>query len=78
MRRLARWLLAALLLLAPLAAPGEGRAAREQLVIGMTQFPSTFNPVIDAMLAKSYVLAMTRRPLVTYDQSWRLVCMLCT
>ena len=78
MRRLARWLLAALLLLAPLAAPGEGRAAREQLVIGMTQFPSTFNPVIDAMLAKSYVLAMTRRPLVTYDQSWELVCMLCT
>ena len=36
--------------------------ARDQLVIGITQFPSTFHPNIDAMLAKSYVLGMTRRP----------------
>ena len=76
MRRLARWSMAALVV-AALAAPGVGRAARDELVIGMTQFPGTFSPVIDSMLAKSYVLAMTRRPLVVYDQSWERVCMLC-
>ncbi len=50
----------------------------DELVIGMTQFPSTFHPSIDAMMAKSYVLAMTRRPFTTYDPDWKLICMLCT
>ncbi|HWI25641.1 MAG TPA: peptide ABC transporter substrate-binding protein [Stellaceae bacterium] len=49
-----------------------------ELSIGITQFPSTLNPDIDLMAAKSYVLAMTRRPITTYDASWHLVCMLCT
>ena len=56
----------------PMAA---GSAA--ELRIGITQFPSTLNPLIDSMLAKSYVLAMTRRPLTAYDQDWQLICMLC-
>ena len=30
------------------------------------------------MAAKSYVLAMTRRPLTAYDKDWNLVCLLCT
>ncbi len=50
---------------------------RETLTIGLTQFPATLNPVIDAMLAKSYVLAMVRRPLMTFDADWRLQCLLC-
>ncbi|MEX2009266.1 MAG: peptide ABC transporter substrate-binding protein [Dongiaceae bacterium] len=58
-----------------LAAPA---MAREQLVIGMTQFPSTLNPNIDSMLAKSYVLGLTQRPFTTYDENWELVCLLCT
>jgi peptide/nickel transport system substrate-binding protein len=52
--------------------------AKDELVIGITQFPSTFHPSIDAMAAKSYVLAMTMRPLTTYDKDWKLICMLCT
>ncbi|MGE0719010.1 MAG: peptide ABC transporter substrate-binding protein, partial [Alphaproteobacteria bacterium] len=52
-------------------------AAKDELVIGITQFPSTLHPTIDSMLAKSYVQAMTRRPVTAYDASWRLVCMLC-
>ena len=48
------------------------------LRIGITQFPSTLHPLIDSMLAKSYVLAMTRRPITAFDQDWELVCMLCT
>lgn len=51
--------------------------ARDQLVIGVTQFPPTLNPVTDATLAKSYILAMTRRPLTAFDANWHLVCMLC-
>ena len=30
------------------------------------------------MLAKSYVQAMTLRPLTHYDQDWEVVCFLCT
>ena len=52
-------------------------AAKEELVIGMTQYPSNFNPNIDSMAAKSYVLAMARRPFTTYDEDWNLICMLC-
>lgn len=58
-----------------LSAAPMARAA--ELKIGMTQFPSTLNPQIDSMLAKSYVLAMTQRPVTAYDQDWKLVCMLC-
>ncbi|MEO5337782.1 MAG: peptide ABC transporter substrate-binding protein [Magnetospirillum sp. WYHS-4] len=50
---------------------------KDELVIGLTQFPSTLHPNIDAMVAKSYVLGMTRRPLTAYDKDWKLVCLLC-
>ena len=53
-------------------------AAKDQLVIGITQFPSTFHPNIDSMLAKSYILAMTRRPFTVYDVNWTNICSLCT
>ena len=51
--------------------------AKERLVIGMTQFPSTLHPQIDSMLAKSYALSMGMRPFTVYDPDWQLVCMLC-
>lgn len=77
MRRVATSALAGALLAASLGASALGRPAGE-LDIGITQFPSTLNPDIDLMEAKSYVLAMTRRPITTYDAAWHLVCMLCT
>ena len=41
--------------------PAAPRAAMgAELKIGMTQFPSTLNPLIDSMLAKSYVLESIR------------------
>jgi peptide/nickel transport system substrate-binding protein len=49
----------------------------DELVIGITQYPSTFHPNIDSMLAKTYVLSFTRRPFTAYDKDWKLVCMLC-
>ena len=53
-------------------------AAKDKLVIGITQFPSTFHPNIDSMAAKSYIHAMTARPFTVFDKNWELICMLCT
>jgi peptide/nickel transport system substrate-binding protein len=73
-----RRLLAAVVLLGLGLAPADGRAAKDELVIGITQFPSTFHPNIDSMAAKSYVLGMAQRPFTAYDPEWQLICMLCT
>ncbi|HEV2265203.1 MAG TPA: peptide ABC transporter substrate-binding protein [Stellaceae bacterium] len=70
-----RVLLVILCLLLPAAAHSAERA--DELAIGISQFPATLNPLIDPMVAKSYVLGMVRRPLTTYDANWQLVCMLC-
>ena len=67
----------AALALAGLVAFSAPVSGREQLVIGVSQFPPTLNPAIDAVLAKSYVLGMARRPITAYDARWQLVCMLC-
>ncbi len=75
MRRIAGLL--ALILSLTLTGPASA-ADSGSLTIGITQFPSTLNPNIDSMLAKSYVLAMTRRPITAFDHDWELVCMLCT
>ena len=74
MRAFLACLTATILLLSPL----HRAAAKDELTIGITQFPSTFNPLIDSMLAKSYILAMTRRPITTFDKDWTLVCLVCT
>jgi len=71
--RLLRFLLCLVALAGPAAA-----SAKDQLTIGITQFPSSFHPNIDSMLAKTYILAMTRRPLTVYDKDWKVVCALCT
>src|SRR4051794_38853436 len=53
-------------------------AAKDDLVIGAIQFPGTFHPSIDAMATKNYILEMAQRPFTTFDQDWKLICMLCT
>jgi peptide/nickel transport system substrate-binding protein len=72
-RHLLAALVAALLLSSPAAA-----GQHDSLTIGITQFPSTLNPNIDAMAAKNYVLGLASRPFTVYDADWRLVCLLCT
>src|SRR6266567_16187 len=57
--------------------PGKAVAERDSLTIGITQFPSTLNPNIEMMAAKSYVLGMALRPFTVYDADWQLVCLLC-
>ena len=67
-------LFAALLAVLP---PAQAQA-KDTLVIGITQFPATFNPDIDEMAAKNYILGATRRPVTAYDPDWKLICLLCT
>lgn len=58
-------------------APRPASAARDTLVIGITQYPSTLHPSIDTMLAKTYVLRLGHRPFTTFDADWNLICMVC-
>jgi peptide/nickel transport system substrate-binding protein len=60
-----------------MSASGEAAAERDQLTIGISQFPATLNPNIDVMAAKSYVLGTALRPFTVYDAEWKLVCLLC-
>ncbi|HTI87629.1 MAG TPA: peptide ABC transporter substrate-binding protein [Alphaproteobacteria bacterium] len=65
-------LVASMLIAAPTHA-----TPRDELVIGMTQYPSTLHPGIETMLAKTYVIRLAHRPFTTYDADWKLICMLC-
>ncbi len=69
-----RWLagLLGLVLVAPAA------HAKDDLVIGMAEFPSSLHPSIDPLLIKSYILGFTIRTITTYDGDGKLVCLLCT
>ncbi|MFZ5779063.1 MAG: peptide ABC transporter substrate-binding protein [Pseudomonadota bacterium] len=70
-----RRLLSAALAFCCLAAPVQ---AKDELVVGMTQTPGTWNPLISSMLAKSLISNMTARPITAYDANSRLVCLVCT
>ncbi|MBR0665708.1 peptide ABC transporter substrate-binding protein [Roseomonas hellenica] len=60
-----------------LAGPALAQPARDSLTIGITQYPSTFHPNIDAMVAKSYVAGFTLRPLTAYAPDWQPTCLFC-
>jgi peptide/nickel transport system substrate-binding protein len=64
-----------ILALCTLALPA---SAKDELVLGMTQTPGTWNPLISSMLAKSLISNMTARPLTAYDANSNLVCLVCT
>ena len=70
-----RRLFSLVLALVSLAAPA---FAKDELVLGMTQTPGTWNPLISSMLAKSLISNMTARPLTAYDANSNLVCLVCT
>ena len=52
--------------------------AKDTLVIGAAQFPSTLNPNIDPEVIKSYALAFVDRTVTAFDKDWKPVCLLCT
>lgn len=66
---------AALGLMAAFGAPAQ---AKDDLVIGVAQFPPSLNPNIDPTVIKAYVLDFVIRPLTAFDPDWKLSCLLCT
>ena len=51
---------------------------KDTLVIGITQYPASFHPNFESMLAKYLALNLAMRPITAYDADWELVCLLCT
>ena len=60
-----------------LAASPVEAAARDQLTIGVAQFPSTLHPNIDAEVIKAYALGFAMRQITAYDASWKNSCLIC-
>ena len=74
--------LTAALLAVPLAAPlwsaPAWAAAKDTLVIGMAQFPSSLHPDIDPEVVRSYATGFSLRPITAFDKDWHNTCLLCT
>jgi peptide/nickel transport system substrate-binding protein len=57
---------------------GGAAQAKDDLVIGVSQFPSSLHPNIDAEVIKGYVTSFTNRQITAYDKDWKNSCLLCT
>jgi peptide/nickel transport system substrate-binding protein len=66
--------IAAICLISLLQSPA---SAKDDLVIGVAQFPSSLHPNIDAEVIKSYVLGFAIRPITAFDAEWENTCLLC-
>ena len=53
-------------------------AAKDDLVIGVAQFPTNMHPDIDSQVVKSYVMDFAVRPATAFDPDWKNSCLLCT
>ena len=50
---------------------------KDDLVIGVAQFPSSLHPAIDALVIKSYVIDFAIRQLTAFDPKWENTCLMC-
>jgi len=60
----------------PLLAPPA--QAKDDLVIGVAQFPSNLHPNIDSEVIKAYVIGFAIRLVTAFDKDWKNSCLLCT
>ena len=51
--------------------------AKDDLVIGVAQFPSSLHPSIDPEVIKVYALGFALRPVTAFDADWKNSCLLC-
>ncbi len=65
-------------LTASLALAAPAAQAKDDLVIGISQFPSSMHPYLDPELVKAYIEAFTTRPVTAFDKDWKNSCLLCT
>ena len=68
--------LLAVLCVAPLLA--NTALAKDDLVIGVAQFPSALHPNIDSEVIKAYVVGFAVRQITAFDKDWKNACLLCT
>ncbi len=66
-----------LVAIAILAASVVPAAAKDDLVIGIGEFPASLHPLIDALSIKSYVVGFGQRAISAYVKDG-LICLLCT
>ncbi len=52
--------------------------AKDDLVIGVSIFPSSMNPYLDPEVVKTYIEDFATRPITAFDKDWKLSCLLCT
>jgi peptide/nickel transport system substrate-binding protein len=52
--------------------------AKDDLVIGVAQFPSSLHPNIDAEVIKAYVVDFALRQVTAFDPDWKNSCLMCT
>ncbi|MFI5015600.1 MAG: peptide ABC transporter substrate-binding protein [Hyphomicrobiales bacterium] len=71
------WMAIAVALAVLGAALTAARAAKDELIIGLSQFPSSLHPSINPEASKAYVLAFSDRSITSFDKDWKLVCHLC-
>lgn len=64
--------------LATVMSAGAAHAEKDELVIGISQFPQGFHPNLASHVALSLIHGMSRRPFTVYDADWQLICQLCT
>lgn len=64
--------------LATAMSTGAAQAEKDELVIGISQFPQGFHPNLASHVALSLIHGMSRRPFTVYDAEWQLICQLCT
>jgi peptide/nickel transport system substrate-binding protein len=62
----------------PMAVSAVPAQAKDDLVIGVAQFPSSLHPDIDSEVIKAYVDDFAIRPITAYDAAWKNTCLLCT
>lgn len=48
-----------------------------RLIVGVTQEFETLNPILSSMVASTYLVGLTNRPLAAIDQQWSWTCMGC-
>jgi peptide/nickel transport system substrate-binding protein len=68
---------AAPLLLAAALSAGPPAWAKDDLVIGVSQYPSTLHPDIDPEAIKAYVQGFALRAITAFDKDWHNTCLLC-
>ena len=77
-RKLSTVCLAALLAASPAGLSHAQSAPHDQLVVGMTAFPSSEHPYIDPLIVKSWVLGFASRQVTMFTPDWQNVCSMCT